>query len=96
MYTVIREYDAAGELGDLIASRADEVHDLISNVPGFVAYYAARDGDKLTSITICNDRAGTEESNRVAAAWVKENLPNAKMSAPTVRQGEVFIDFTKS
>ena len=93
MYTVVRQYDAAGELGDLMVQRADEVNEVIGTVPGFVAYYAARDGDQMTSITVCNDRAGVEESSRRAAAWVKENLPNAKIGAPVVRQGEVFINF---
>jgi hypothetical protein len=94
MYTVVRQYSAAGELGDLLAARSDEVRDLIGGVQGFVAYYTARDGDRLMSITVCDDRAGAEESNRVAAAWVKENLPNSSMGAPTVGQGEVFINFT--
>ena len=94
MYIVVRQYAAAGELGDLLATRSDEVRDLIGGVPGFVSYYAVRDGDKLMSITVCNDRAGTDESNRIAAAWVKENLPSTTMSAPTVGQGEVFLNFT--
>ena len=93
MYTVIRQYEAAGDLGDVLVKRSDEVHDLISTVPGFVAYYGVRDGNQLTTITVCNDRAGTDESSRRAAAWVKENLPNTKAGAPTIRQGEVIINF---
>ena len=70
MYTVVRQYDAAGELGDLLAKRTDDVHGIISTVPGFVAYYAIRDGNQLTTITVCNDRAGTDESSRRAAASI--------------------------
>ena len=76
-----------------MTSRTDEVRELISGVPGFVAYYAVRDGDKLMSITVCDDRAGTDESSKRAAAWVKENLPSTTMGAPNVGQGEVFINF---
>jgi hypothetical protein len=94
MYTVVRQYSGAKDLLDLMTKRTDEVHDIISTVPGFVAYYAARDGDQLTTITVCNDQAGTEESSKRAAAWVKENLPGATLGAPTMRKGEVFIDFT--
>lgn len=93
MYAVVRQYAAAGDLLDLMMRRADEVHDLISSVSGFVAYYAARDGDQLTTITVCDDQAGTEESSRRAAAWVKENLPGASIGAPTMRKGQVFINF---
>lgn len=94
MYTVVRQYSGAGDLLDLMTRRADEVHDLISTVSGFVAYYAARDGNDLTTITVCDDQAGTEESSRRAAAWVKENLPGTTLGAPTMRKGEVFIDIT--
>lgn len=94
MYTVVRHYSAAGELADLLAKRSGEVNEIIGTVPGFVAYYATRDGERLMTITVCNDKAGAEESNRRAAAWVKENLPNTPIGAPTIGQGEVFIDFT--
>ena len=60
---------------------------------GFSAYYAVRSGDALTTITVCNDQAGTDESTGAAAAWVRENMPTLTASPPEVSQGEVFLSF---
>ena len=47
---------------------------LISGVPGFVSYAAVRGGVGGVTVTVCEDKAGTDESARRAADWVKENL----------------------
>jgi hypothetical protein len=39
------------------------------------------------------DRAGAEESNRAAAAWLAENLPDLDIAPPQVTAGEAVIDF---
>ena len=44
MYVVVRRYAAASALVDVMVQREQEVRDLISTVPGFRAYYAARTG----------------------------------------------------
>ena len=48
MYIVVRTWANAGELVDAMQQREQEVIDIISGVPGFVAYYATRAGDTLT------------------------------------------------
>ncbi|MCC6629808.1 MAG: hypothetical protein IT340_20705 [Chloroflexi bacterium] len=96
MYAVIRHYQgaSAGALDAVVARRA-EVEDILRGVPGFVAYYAVRSDDGSATITICDDQAGTEESSRRAAAWVRANFPAAAGSPPTITQGQVTIDFTR-
>ncbi len=42
MYVVVRRYTGASALVDAMIQREQEVRDLISTVPGFRAYYAAR------------------------------------------------------
>ena len=37
---------------------------LISGVPGFVTYAAVRSGDGGVTVTVCEDKAGTDESSR--------------------------------
>lgn len=91
MYLVVRKYANAGALADAMQQRQREVSDLLRGVPGFVAYYAARDGDTVTSVTVCQDRAGTQESSRVAREWVQQNLAGAAVGAPEVTEGETFI-----
>jgi hypothetical protein len=94
MYATLRYYPGAAELGDAMAAKSDEVEKLLTSVPGFVAYYALRNGDTVTSVTVCSDKAGTEESTRRAAAWVKENVKGT-VNAPGINSGDVFLSFSK-
>ena len=50
-------------------------------------------GDATTSISVFEDQAGAEESNRAAAAWLAENLPDLGVKPPQVTAGEVVIGF---
>ena len=90
MHGVVRRYRGASALADAMASRSQEVRDIIGAVPGFVAYYAVRSGDELATITVCDDRAGTQESSRRAAEWVRQNVPGTAVT-PEVVEGEVFV-----
>jgi hypothetical protein len=66
MHAVIRRYRGSA-LGDLMTGRSQEVRDITGGIPGFVASYAVRAGDKLATITICGDRTAAQESSRRAA-----------------------------
>jgi hypothetical protein len=92
MYVTIRRYQNAGALGDAMSSSSGEVKDLISGVPGFVSYFSSRDGDTVTSVTVCNDQAGCEETTRLAGQWVRENVKSLPDS-PEVTGGPVFLNF---
>lgn len=94
MYATVRRYKNAAALADAMSSKTDEVRKLIGGVPGFVSYYATRDGDAVTSVSIYNDKAGCDESTRLAGQWVRENV-KAGVGAPEVSGGEVFINFSK-
>jgi hypothetical protein len=91
MYVVVRKWANAAALADAMQQRQQEVTDIIGTVPGFVAYYAIRDGDTVTSITVCDSREGTQESTRRAGEWVKQNLAGASIAAPDVTEGETFV-----
>jgi hypothetical protein len=45
-------------------------------VPGFKSWYLIRTPEGLTTVTLCDDRTGAEESVRTAANWVRENMPD--------------------
>lgn len=93
MFAVVRQYTGVSELIDEMHQRHAEVEEILSSVDGMKAYYAVRNGDALTTITICEDHEGTEESTARAAAWVRDNLPDLVASAPEVSDGEVFLTF---
>ncbi len=94
MYATVRRYTNAGALGDAMASMSDDVKQQISAVSGFVNYYATRDGDTITSVSVCDDKAGCDESTRIAAGWVREHVTPLPGS-PEISGGEVFLNFSK-
>ena len=91
MYATVRSYSDSALAGAL-AGRADEIRTVISEVPGFRAYYLVEADSGTVSITVCDDQAGAEESNRVAADWLKDNMPELAGAAPAVSAGPVLID----
>jgi hypothetical protein len=94
MFVVVRSYSGQGaqELFDLLGQRQADVKDLIGGVPGFVSYAAFRSGDGGMTVTVCQDKAGTDESSRRAAEWVKENV-STDVSPPTITEGSTVLDF---
>jgi hypothetical protein len=94
MYVVVRSYSEQGAsaLFDLLGEREDDVKTLIGGVPGFVSYAAFRSGDGGMTVTICQDKAGTDESSRRAAEWVKENV-NTTVDPPAITEGSTVLQF---
>ena len=95
MYAVVRTYSGQGasELFDLLGQREEDVKALISGVPGFVTYAAVRSGDGGVTVTVCEDKAGTDESSRRAAEWVKENV-GATADPPAITEGDTVLQFS--
>jgi hypothetical protein len=95
MYVVVRSYSGQGasELFDLIGQREEDVKNLISGVPGFVSYACFRSGDGGMTVTVCQDKAGTDESSRRAAEWVKENAGTTG-NPPVITEGSTVLQFS--
>lgn len=91
MYAVIRRYSGVAKFINELDKRQDEVKKLLGDGPGFIAYYAIRDGEALATVTVCDDREGADESSRRAAAWVRENMAGVRVTTPEAYGGEVFI-----
>lgn len=94
MYVVVRSYSGQGasELFDLLGQREEDVKELIGGVPGFVRYAAFRSGEGGVTVTICEDKEGTDESSRRAAGWVKENVTGT-VDPPTITEGSTVLEF---
>jgi hypothetical protein len=94
VFATVRRYDVSDGLVDALVENESTIRDLISGIGGFHAYYLVRgDGGAAVSVSVYDDRAGVEESNRVAAVWIAENLPDLYVSAPQVTAGEVAVTF---
>mgnify|MGYP003583052254 FL=1 len=93
MQTVIRAYSGKGakELFDLLEKRTADVENLLRSVKGFVGYTLARSGDGGFSVTVCQDKAGIDESVLKAKDWIATNAANTGVAAPKVSEGSVLI-----
>lgn len=91
MYASIRKYIGAPALADELVKHQDEIKSVLRPLPGFHAFYMIKTGDGVVSMTICEERSGAEESNRVAATWLKDKLPTFANRAPEITTGEVRI-----
>jgi hypothetical protein len=96
MYAVIRMYSGAGgtKLIDLLQERKNEVETLIRSVQGFVSYSLIRTADGGASVTVCQDKAGTEESMRIAREWIGKNASNLAAGPPTVVEGSIILQLS--
>lgn len=95
MHVVVRSYSGQGvsELFEAMEQRVDDVKDLITGVPGFVSYAAFRSDGGVVSVTVCQDKAGTDESSNRASAWIKENVSGVTVDPPEITDGSTFIQF---
>ena len=90
MYGTVRIYTGS-ELADSLIENESEVKRILSEIDGFKAYYLIRTADGTTSVSVYENETGAAESNRAAAAWIGENLPDFAVAAPQVSVGEVVL-----
>ena len=96
MYASIRRYKVSPGAAAEIAQRVNQGFvPIISKAPGFAAYYIVDAGnDIVASISVFQDYAGAEESNRMAADWVKKNIASLFSGPPEITAGAVTVHKT--
>jgi hypothetical protein len=89
MYATVRRYEGVSDPGDAARRVNEGFVPLISEIPGFVAYYWVDAGDNvMVSTSVFEDETG-EESNRRAANWVRENLASVLPNPPQITAGQI-------
>jgi hypothetical protein len=91
MYAVIRNYSDGPEFADQLAARSSDIEEVISPVSGFQSYFLVRTHDGCATITVCEDKAGCEESTQRAANWLREHASEIKSTPPQITGGEVLF-----
>jgi hypothetical protein len=91
MYVAVRRYEGATDpqrVGQLV----DEVFvPLISELPGFVAYYAVDAGDGVVvSTSVFEHKDAEEQSTFLAGEFVAEHLATLLPNPPQITAGEVL------
>ena len=93
MHAVVRNYSGKGakELADLLKKRKGDVDRVMRGVKGLVSYTLVRTADGCYSVSVCDDKAGTEESVQKARDWIKANASDTGVAAPHISEGSVMI-----
>ena len=93
MQAVIRTYAGAGanKLFEELEKHKRAIEELIRPVKGLVSYALVHTADGGFSLTICQDKAGLDESVKLAADFIRKNVPATGASPPTVKEGTVVV-----
>ena len=93
MYAAIRQAKAKTGAAEELAQRIKEgAIPIISDVDGFMAYYLVyAPDDTVTAISIFNNHAGAEESNRRVVAWIEKDLAPLLTGTATAVAGPVIV-----
>lgn len=94
MHAVVRMYSGKGakELFDVLEKRKTDVETVMRSVKGFVSYTLARNANGGISLTVCQDKAGADESVQKARDWVAKNAGDTGAGAPNVSDGAVILN----
>jgi hypothetical protein len=97
MYAVVRRYRFDPNNSEEINSRVRDVFvHLLRKTPGFEAYYWLDTGEgEGASLSVFRDKAGAEESIRIAANFVEQHLASL-LGKPEIIQGEVHARADRS
>ena len=93
MYAIVRNYSGAGakQLFDVLERQVADVEATLRKVRGLVTYTLVRSGDGGMSITVCKDKAGADESVKVAREWIKKNAADVPAYPPAIMEGAVIV-----
>jgi len=89
LFASIRKYSGAPMLSDELVKHQEEIKTVLRPIRGLHAFYLVKTTEGVVSMTLCNDKAAADESNRVEATWLKNNLPTFSNRAPEIVTGEV-------
>lgn len=95
MYGVIRRYNTHPGMGRNIAKLVrDDFVPQLRKLPSFVGYYVlTAEDDTMASISLFRDKKAADESNHMAAEWVRRNIASMVKTAPVILSGEVSVQY---
>ena len=96
MHAVVRSYSGQGAVAlfELLEQRKSEVEEIIRTVSGFQAYTLIRTGDGGVTVTVCQDKAGTDQSLQIARDWIQQNASDLSTNPPAVSEGSVVLQLS--
>ena len=93
MYVTVRRYDGVTDQNKVARLVDEGFIPIISEMPGFVAYYFVDAGDGvMISTSVFEHKDAEEQSNFRAGQFVAENLAPLLPNPPQVTAGVVVAD----
>jgi hypothetical protein len=90
MYVAVRRYEGVSDPQKVAKVAQEGFVPIISQMPGFVAYYSVDAGDGvIVSTSVFEHKAAEEQSTFLAGEFVAEHLAPLLPNAPQVTAGEV-------
>ena len=95
-YLTVRRYDGVTNSKEAARRVREEFIPLISKLPGFISYYWVDEGDNvMVSVSVYETREAEEESNRIAADFVKQHIAPLLPKPPQITAGQVVARAAK-
>ena len=95
-YLTVRRYDGVTNSKEAARRVQNEFIPLINKLPGFISYYWVDEADGvMVSVSVFATREAEEESNRVAADFVKQHIAPLLPKAPQITAGQVVARAAK-
>ena len=96
MHAAVRQYEGITDDAEAGRRVGESFIPLLEHVTGFIAYYWIDAGDGvMASLSVFDDKAGADESVRLAHDWVQENAATLIPNPPQVTEGSVVASDTK-
>jgi hypothetical protein len=90
MYATVRRYEGVLEPSEVVRLVNEGFIPIISEMPGFVAYYCVDAGDGvIVSTSVFEHKDAEEQSNFRAGEFVQEHLAPLLPNPPQITAGEV-------
>jgi hypothetical protein len=90
MYVAVRRYEGVSDPQKVGQVAREGFLPIISELPGFVAYYTADAGDGvMISTSVFEHKEAEEQTNYVAGEFVKEHVAPLLPNPPQITVGEV-------
>lgn len=93
MYVSVRRYKNVPDLAGFVRDVKIDFVPKLKALPGFVAYYAVEEDHEaaLTTISVFSTAAMAEDSNAVAADWVKAHNPEITLTPSEIVAGGLSV-----
>jgi hypothetical protein len=92
MYVAVRRYEGATDTQEVAQLVEEGFVPIISEMPGFVAYYLVDAGDGVVATTsVFEHKDAEEQSTFLAGEFVAEHLAPLLPNPPQITAGEVTV-----